>query len=167
MLTLEKDGERITLAGLNGAFDDLYYELEDGPDRPLESLSFFLRSDVEKSLTLRDVDIWLAHGCPAGLGYGREPDYGVPAIRAYSRYRTAPFHVLWSCAFLQGGANRDERGLFSQRTQIRILYLRHRDGSSTSLSQWESDMRQTTPPQIAIRLEPMRPEDLEAVLLIE
>jgi ribosomal-protein-alanine N-acetyltransferase len=28
-------------------------------------------------------------------------------------------------------------------------------------------MRQTTPPQIAIRLEPMRPEDLEAVLLIE
>jgi Icc-related predicted phosphoesterase len=82
VLTLEKDGERLTLAGLNGAFDELYYELDDGPDRPPESLSFFLRSDVEKSLRLRDVDIWLAHGCPAGLGYGREPDYGVPAIRA-------------------------------------------------------------------------------------
>ena len=40
-----------------------------------------MRSDVEKCLSLRQVDIFLAHGCPAGLGYGREPDYGVPAIR--------------------------------------------------------------------------------------
>lgn len=81
VLTLEKDGEQVRIAGLNGAFDDLYYELEDGPERPLESLPFFLRTDVEKCLPLRDIDIWLAHGCPAGLGYGREPDHGVPAIR--------------------------------------------------------------------------------------
>jgi Icc-related predicted phosphoesterase len=81
VLTLEKDGEQVRIAGLNGAFDDLYYELEDGPERPLESLPFFLRADVERCLPLRDIDIWLAHGCPAGLGYGREPDHGVPAIR--------------------------------------------------------------------------------------
>jgi Icc-related predicted phosphoesterase len=31
---------------------------------------------------LCQIDIWLAHGCPAGMGFGREPDYGVPAIRA-------------------------------------------------------------------------------------
>ncbi len=81
VLTLEKDGEQVRVAGLNGAYDGLYYELEEGPDRPLESQAFFLRSDVDKSLRLRHVDIWLAHGCPAGLGYGREPDYGVQAIR--------------------------------------------------------------------------------------
>jgi len=81
VITLEKDGEQVRIAGLNGAYDSLYYELEDGPERPLESLAFFLRSDVARSLMLRDIDIWLAHGCPAGLGYGREPDYSVSAIR--------------------------------------------------------------------------------------
>jgi Icc-related predicted phosphoesterase len=81
VITLEKDGEQVRIAGLNGAYDSLYYELEDGPERPLESLPFFLRSDVNRSLMLRDIDIWLAHGCPAGLGYGREPDYSVSAIR--------------------------------------------------------------------------------------
>jgi Icc-related predicted phosphoesterase len=81
VITLEKDGEQVRIAGLNGAYDSLYYELEDGPERPPESLPFFLRSDVDRSLMLRDIDIWLAHGCPAGLGYGREPDYSVSAIR--------------------------------------------------------------------------------------
>lgn len=81
VLTLEKAGEHVRVAGLNGAFDDLYYDLEDGPDRPIDSQAFFVRSDVEKSLQLRQIDIWLAHGCPAGLGFGREPDHGVPAIR--------------------------------------------------------------------------------------
>ncbi len=79
--TLEVGAEQLRIAGLNGAFDPLYYELEDGPERPLESQAFFLRSDVEKCLQLRDVDIFLVHGCPAGLGYGREPDYSVSAIR--------------------------------------------------------------------------------------
>jgi Icc-related predicted phosphoesterase len=27
------------------------------------------------------VDILLTHGCPAGLGLGREPDHAVPALR--------------------------------------------------------------------------------------
>jgi Icc-related predicted phosphoesterase len=31
---------------------------------------------------LRHIDVFLVHGCPAGLGYGREPDHGVPAMRA-------------------------------------------------------------------------------------
>jgi Icc-related predicted phosphoesterase len=81
VVTLRHGTEAVRIAGLNGAFDDLYYTLEDGPQRPLESRAYFLRSDVEKSLALRHVDIFLVHGCPAGLGYGREPDYSVPAIR--------------------------------------------------------------------------------------
>jgi Icc-related predicted phosphoesterase len=81
VLTLTSGTEAVRIAGLNGAFDDLYYELDDGPERPLESHAYFLRSDVEKCLSLRQIDIFLVHGCPAGLGYGREPDYGVPAIR--------------------------------------------------------------------------------------
>lgn len=79
--TLVHGDEQVRIAGLNGAFDPFYYDLEDGPERPLESLAFFLKTDVEKSLQLRHVDIFLAHGCPSGLGYGREPDYSVPAIR--------------------------------------------------------------------------------------
>jgi Icc-related predicted phosphoesterase len=81
VVTLRHGTEEVRIAGLNGAFDDLYYALEDGPQRPVESRAYFLRSDVEKALALRQVDIFLAHGCPAGLGYGREPDYSVPAIR--------------------------------------------------------------------------------------
>jgi Icc-related predicted phosphoesterase len=81
VLTLEHGAEQVRIAGLNGAFDDLYYGLDDGPQRPPESRAYFVRSEVEKCLELRQIDIFLAHGCPAGLGYGREPDYGVPAIR--------------------------------------------------------------------------------------
>lgn len=81
VLTLHNGTEQVRIAGLNGAFDDLYYELADGPERPPESRAFFLRSDVEQCLSLRNIDVFLVHGCPAGLGYGREPDYGVPAIR--------------------------------------------------------------------------------------
>jgi Icc-related predicted phosphoesterase len=81
VVTLDNGTEQVRIAGLNGAFDDLYYDLEDGPERPDDSLAYFLHTDVEKCLPLRQIDIFLAHGCPAGLGYGREPDYGVPAIR--------------------------------------------------------------------------------------
>ncbi len=81
VVTLEQGDEQIRVAGLNGAFDPFYYDLEDGPERPQDSLAFFLRSDVEKCLPLRNIDIFLAHGCPARLGYGREPDYSVAAIR--------------------------------------------------------------------------------------
>jgi len=82
VLTLSHGAEHVRIAGLNGAFDDLYYDLAPEAERPLESLAFFGRTDVEKCLTLRHIDVFLAHGCPAGLGYGREPDHGVPAMRA-------------------------------------------------------------------------------------
>ena len=81
VLTLDNGTEQVRIAGLNGAFDDVYYDLEDGPQRPDESQAYFVRSEVERCLGLRHIDIFLAHGCPAGLGYGREPDYGVPALR--------------------------------------------------------------------------------------
>lgn len=82
VLTLTDGAHQVRIAGLNGAFDELYYDLAPGTERPLESLAYFTRDDVERCLPLRQIDIFLAHGCPAGLGYGREPDHGVPAIRA-------------------------------------------------------------------------------------
>ena len=81
VLTLDDGTQRVRIAGLNGAFDELYYGLSPEAERPLESLAYFIRDDVERCLPLRQIDIFLAHGCPAGLGYGREPDHGVPAIR--------------------------------------------------------------------------------------
>jgi len=81
VLTLSHGTEQVRIAGLNGAFDDLYYDLDPAAERPLESLAFFVRADIEKCLPLRSIDVFLVHGCPAGLGYGREPDHGVPAIR--------------------------------------------------------------------------------------
>jgi Icc-related predicted phosphoesterase len=81
VVTLTQGMEEVRIAGLNGAFDELYYDLDPAQERPLESLAYFVRADVEKCLPLQNIDIFLVHGCPAGLGYGREPDYGVPAIR--------------------------------------------------------------------------------------
>ncbi len=81
VVTLSDGHQDVRLSGLNGAFDPLYYDLADGPERPAESLAYFVRADVEKCLRLPPVDIFLAHGCPAGLGYGREPDYSVAALR--------------------------------------------------------------------------------------
>ena len=69
------------IAGLNGAYDPLYDDLDPSEPRPVESMAYLVREDVDKCLPLRQIDVFLAHGCPAGLGYGREPDYGVPAIR--------------------------------------------------------------------------------------
>jgi Icc-related predicted phosphoesterase len=81
VVTLAQGTEEVRIAGINGAFDDLYYDLDPTQERPIESLAYFVRADVEKCLPLQNIDIFLVHGCPAGLGYGREPDYGVPAIR--------------------------------------------------------------------------------------
>lgn len=81
VVTLTQGTEEVRIAGINGAFDDLYYDLAPTQERPIESLAYFVRADVEKCLPLQNIDIFLVHGCPAGLGYGREPDYGVPAIR--------------------------------------------------------------------------------------
>jgi hypothetical protein len=70
--------ETVSLSGLNGAFEPLYFDYKkDELDNP----GFFTKEDVEKCLALRNIDIFLAHGCPSGLGFGREPDHGNPSIR--------------------------------------------------------------------------------------
>lgn len=72
--------EGLRVAGLNGAYDPLYYwrpELIPPAERDL----YFTAGDVAACLRLRDVDLFLAHGVPAGFGLGREPDHAVPALR--------------------------------------------------------------------------------------
>jgi len=78
VLTFSSGEERITVSGLNGAYDPLYYDFD---RNKLDDLGYYTEGDVEKCLHLRDIDIFLAHGCPSGLGLGREPDHAVPAIR--------------------------------------------------------------------------------------
>jgi len=78
VLTFYLEEEKITVSGLNGAYDPLYYDFK---RENLDDLGYFTASDIEKCLKLRDIDIFLVHGCPSGLGLGREPDHGVPAIR--------------------------------------------------------------------------------------
>ena len=76
-------GETLCIAGLNGAYDPLYSEASGSDSGDPAASSFFTRTDVEAMLAMRGqaVDILLAHGCPAGLGLGREPDHAVPALR--------------------------------------------------------------------------------------
>ncbi len=76
--TLSVGNEQVRISGMNGAYDPLYFEFD--RDK-LDDLGYFTKSDVEKCLRLRNVDIFLAHGCPSGLDLGREPDHAVPAIR--------------------------------------------------------------------------------------
>jgi hypothetical protein len=82
-LQLTAADETLCVAGLNGAYDPLYSEsFEAAPSDPAAS-GFFTQADVNAMLAMRGqhVDILLAHGCPAGLGFGREPDHAVPALR--------------------------------------------------------------------------------------
>ena len=75
--------ETLCVAGLNGAYDPLYSEASAIDCSDPAASSFFTRADVETMVGMRGqpVDILLAHGCPAGLGLGREPDHAVPALR--------------------------------------------------------------------------------------
>lgn len=76
-------GETLSIAGLNGAYDPLYSESLADMGADPESAGFFSRSDPAAMLALQGppLDILLTHGCPAGLGFGREPDHAVPALR--------------------------------------------------------------------------------------
>ncbi len=78
VVSLESRGEQVAVAGLSGAYDPLYYDYK---REDLDDLGCFTKEESEQCLGLRGIDIFLAHGCPAGLGFGREPDYGNPAIR--------------------------------------------------------------------------------------
>jgi Icc-related predicted phosphoesterase len=71
------------VAGLNGAYDPLYSEAPAIDRSDPAASSFFTRADIDTMMGMRGqaIDILLAHGCPAGLGLGREPDHAVPALR--------------------------------------------------------------------------------------
>jgi Icc-related predicted phosphoesterase len=81
--TITVGQESVCVAGLNGAYDPLYSEASEADAGDPEAASFFTRADVNAMLAMRGqrLDILLAHGCPAGLGFGREPDHAVPALR--------------------------------------------------------------------------------------
>jgi Icc-related predicted phosphoesterase len=82
-LRLSVGDETLCIAGLNGAYDPLYSEVFEADSSDPAATSFFTRADVDAMLAMQGqpVDILLAHGCPAGLGFGREPDHAVPALR--------------------------------------------------------------------------------------
>lgn len=82
-LTVTVGQETLVVAGVNGAYDPLYSEVLKPDPTDLAGASFFTQSDVATMLALQgqSIDILLAHGCPAGLGLGREPDHAVPALR--------------------------------------------------------------------------------------
>jgi len=75
--------DMLCVAGLNGAYDPLYSAASAIEGNDPAASSFFTQVDIDAMLRLRGqaVDILLAHGCPAGLGLGREPDHAVPALR--------------------------------------------------------------------------------------
>jgi Calcineurin-like phosphoesterase len=82
-VTITVGDETLCVAGLNGAYDPLYSEVLEANNSDPEAASFFTRADVHTMLAMRGqrIDMLLAHGCPAGLGFGREPDHAVPALR--------------------------------------------------------------------------------------
>jgi hypothetical protein len=82
-LPISVGDETIRIAGLNGAYDPLYSEALEADGSDPAAASFFTQADIKSMLTMRGqpIDILLAHGCPAGLGLGREPDHAVPALR--------------------------------------------------------------------------------------
>jgi hypothetical protein len=83
VLPITAGDEIIRIAGLNGAYDPLYSEVLEADGSDPTAASFFTQTDINAMLAMRGqpVDILLAHGCPAGLGFGREPDHAVPALR--------------------------------------------------------------------------------------
>ncbi len=82
ILSFSSGEEQIAVSGLNGAYDPIYYHYSRGKIINNGVGGYFTEEDVDDCLGLRNIDIFLTHGCPAGLGFGREPDYGVPAIRS-------------------------------------------------------------------------------------
>jgi len=77
---LPDGSEGLRVAGLNGVYDPLYYRRPELIP-PAERGLYFTPDDVAACARLREVDIFLAHGVPAGFGLGREPDHAVPVLR--------------------------------------------------------------------------------------
>jgi hypothetical protein len=82
-LRITVSDETLYVAGLNGAYDPLYSEASEADSSDPAAAGFFTQDDVQAMLDMRGqrIDILLAHGCPSGLGFGREPDHAVPALR--------------------------------------------------------------------------------------
>jgi Icc-related predicted phosphoesterase len=83
LVTVTVGQETLVVAGLNGAYDPLYSDRLAPDAADPAAAGFFTPADVAAMLALQGqrIDILLAHGCPAGLGLGREPDHAVPALR--------------------------------------------------------------------------------------
>ncbi len=79
-VVLTLGAETLTVAGLNGVYDPLYYA-RPGLIPPAERGVYFTPADVAACCRLGGIDIFLAHGVPAGLGLGREPDHAAPPLR--------------------------------------------------------------------------------------
>jgi len=82
ILSFKKDHEQIKLSGLNGAYDPLIYPLTRDQLREEWQKGYFVKEDMESCLGLKDLDIFLVHGCPWGLGFNwRGQDIGEKPIR--------------------------------------------------------------------------------------
>jgi len=79
-VVLTVGSEQLRVAGLNGVYDPLYYRRPELIS-PAERSLYFTPDAVAACARLREVDIFLAHGVPAGFGLGREPDHAVPILR--------------------------------------------------------------------------------------
>lgn len=73
VVSLDKDEETITVAGLSGGYDPVDYT--DGP-YPGDIRSYFTRADLEACLNIGSVDILMTHDAPKGLGFGPDGSWG-------------------------------------------------------------------------------------------
>ncbi|MBI2877115.1 MAG: metallophosphoesterase [Candidatus Tectomicrobia bacterium] len=68
VLTIRHGAETLRLAGLNGAHDPLCYRACGSQAEEIRRQGFFVEEDLQQCTPLRGLDIFLAHGCPEGLG---------------------------------------------------------------------------------------------------
>lgn len=82
VLHFYRDGESIKVAGLNGGYDPIYYTWSKDKLARVDP-SYFVAEDVERCAELKDVDIFLTHEWPSGLGFRSQnsDDPGAPPLR--------------------------------------------------------------------------------------
>ena len=82
ILTFQKGSEMIRLSGLNGAYDPFLYPLLKDQLTEEWQKGYFVKEDLEACRGLKGLDIFLAHGCPWGLGFEwRGQDMGDKPLR--------------------------------------------------------------------------------------
>lgn len=93
VLTFCQGEETLRLAGLNGAHDPLLYSRKGKEADEVRRQGFFVEEDIRRCATLKGLDLFLAHGCPEGLGVrwqGREIGEG-PLRELLERIETRYF----------------------------------------------------------------------------